>query len=161
MHKSGDLGEILRAARIIRSETVTSQFRCGSNNLLNNQVSQVAAVEQLLGMESSEQPIYNISNKNLKIAADALMYLAVCPGEYNAWAKFYKDLFERESPNQILLTLNRIMKKTDMKKRTLSIVAQNSFRKVTEALKQNIPGEKTNLNFQDTNSFNLKGKRKK
>ena len=161
VEKSANMGEIWNAVRNIRSETVTSQFICQSNHLLNEQVSQVKAVEQLLGIESSEQPIYNISNKILKSSADPFMYLAVCPGEYNAWAKFYKDLFGRESPHQILLSLNRIMKKTNIKKGTLRNVARNSFREVTKALKQNIPREKTNLNFQDTNSFDLKGKRKK
>ena len=161
VHKSGDIGEIWRAVRIVRSETLTSKFRCSYNHLLNNQVSQVAAVEQLLGIESSDQPINNISNRTLKSSADAFIYLAVCPGKYNAWARFYKDIFETESPNNILLALNRIMKKTNIEMGILGTVARNSFRVVTEALKQNIPGEILNVNFQDTNEFDLKGKSKK
>ena len=76
------------------------------------------------------------------------------------WFKFYKDLFEREPPNNILLALNRIMKKNVLKG-TLRTIAKNSFRIVTKSLKQSIPGEKIDLNFEDTNitkSFDLKGR---
>ena len=167
MQKSGNLGKIWSAVRSVRSETLTtshsSKFMCASNHMLDNQVSQVDAVEHLLGMESSDQPIHNISNKNLKYAADMLIYLAVCPGKYNAWIKFYNDLFERDSPNRILLALNRIRKKTNILNGTFKTVAQNSFQTVTKALEKNIPGGKRNLKFEDTNimkSFDFKGREK-
>ena len=112
VERSGNMGSIWSAVRSIRFKTLTSQFRCGENHLLNNQVSQVKAVEQYLKIESSDLKFENMTNGKLKIAAQTFIYLALCPGKYNAWTEFYKNIFKAQSPSQILLTLNRIIKET-------------------------------------------------
>ena len=136
-------GDIWSAVKIIRSETLTSQFTCGSNHLLNNQLSRVAATEQLLGIESSELKFQNMSERNLKIAAQVFIYLNACPREYNSWIEFYNVLFETQSPSQILLTLNRIMQETKISKRNFQI-ASNLLVKVMRKL--NFP-EKIGMGF--------------
>ena len=69
-------------------------------------------VEQKLQIESSEQIIETLTNDELKTAAELFVYLNMCPGTIKPWIKFYKDLFQTQSPDQIILTLNRLMKGT-------------------------------------------------
>ena len=112
MHKT-DTGTIWNVTKRVRWEILTKQFRCGSNEMLNVQVAEVIAFEKYLGMKTSEIKLPNMSNVELKKAADPFTYLTFCPGKLNQWLLFYKDLLETRSPSQILLTLNRIMKKAD------------------------------------------------
>ena len=97
----------------------TSLFlRCdGSNNLLtgDNMWSQVKAMEQKLQIESSELKNETLTNEELKTAAEMFLYLTMCPNDIKPWLRFYKNLFQTQTPNQIILTLNRIMKGTKTK----------------------------------------------
>ena len=71
---------------------------------------QVKAVEQILNMVSSELILENITSEDLKNGAEMFIYLNYCPGNLKSWFVFYKDLFQNQSPAQIMLTLNRMMK---------------------------------------------------
>ena len=58
----------------------------------------------------------------LKSAAEMFIYLNICPGTFGldssnymeqwfkSWFTFYQDLFRTQTPSQIILTLNRLMK---------------------------------------------------
>ena len=48
----------------------------------NAQMSQVKAVEQKLQIKSSEQKFDNLTDENLKMAAEMCIYLITCPGLY-------------------------------------------------------------------------------
>ena len=48
----------------------------------------------------------NITAEDLKAAAEKFIYLDFCP--LKSWYVFYKNLFSAESPNDIILTLNRM-----------------------------------------------------
>ena len=77
----------------------------------------MAAVEEELRVKSSDEIIEDITTDKLKNAADIFFDLNTSPSinpNYETWAKtwatFIQDLFENNSPNEIILTLNRLMK---------------------------------------------------
>ena len=111
--------------KIIKSETFLD-LSCDESNkdreiggylpLLskNYTLTQVLAVEENLGIESSEQMMETLTKKELQTAAKMFLYLNTCPDlSFKFWFSFYKDLFLTQSFDQIILTLNRMMKSTD------------------------------------------------
>ena len=105
--------------------------------------SQVSVFENQLGINSSELRFENMTGKDLQTAAEMFLYLNMCPGEYNkeipvgplqkwfiTWFTFYEDLLKKQSPDIILLTLNRIMKKTND-----NAFEGMFFKRITNALK--------------------------
>ena len=71
----------------------------------------VKAVEQNLNIESSEQINDNLTNEELKTAGEMFLFLSTCPDSwFKSWSSFYTDLFLTESTDQIILTLNRLIK---------------------------------------------------
>ena len=73
-------------------------------------MSQVKAVENLLNIESSNQITDILSKETLQTASEMFLYLIMCPYTMKPWLAFYKDLFQAQSPDQIMLALNRVMK---------------------------------------------------
>ena len=69
---------------------------------------QIEAFEKQLDMNPSEITFENMTTEILENAGNMFVYLNYCPGNLKSWLVFYKDLFQNESPAQILLTLNRI-----------------------------------------------------
>ena len=57
-----------------------------------------------------------MSADHLETAAKMFIYLNTCPGKLKSWFLFYKYLFETESLDKILLTLNRMMKSSRIEK---------------------------------------------
>ena len=72
-------------------------------------LSQVKAVEKKLHIKSSEKIDETLTNEELQTAGEMFIYLTMCPYT-KPWIVFYKDLFLAQSPDQIILTLNRVMK---------------------------------------------------
>ena len=81
------------------------------NTMLNEHLSQVKAVEQMLKIESSDQIDGTFTNEELQSATELFLYLIMCPDTIKPWIVFYKDLFQTQTQNQIILSLNRVMKK--------------------------------------------------
>ena len=84
---------------------------------------QVTEVQNELKFVSTDIIFENISETSLKAAAQLFIYLhpsfSNCPFiEFNKWfgiwSPFYIDLFKRQSPSKILLTLNRVIKTTSV-----------------------------------------------
>ena len=73
-------------------------------------LSQVKDLEQKLKVQSSEQINETLLRNELQTAGEMFMYLTMCPTIMKAWITFYKDLFQTQSPGQIILTLNRLTK---------------------------------------------------
>ena len=73
-------------------------------------LSLVLEVEQELGFKSSELRFKNITEANLKTAAEIFIFLSICPGEYKKFMELYQNIFQTNSPEKIILTLNRMMK---------------------------------------------------
>ena len=51
-----------------------------------------------------------MTEANLKTAAKIFIFLSICPGEYKKLMEFYQNIFQTNSPEKIILTLNRMMK---------------------------------------------------
>ena len=102
----------------------------------------VTKVERVLKTESSEERYENMTSNDLKIAAEMFIYLHVCPyyrGQINekwfkSWSSFYDDLFLTESPNQIILTINRMMNVKTSLNENDKLRAQKLFKRVTRSM---------------------------
>ena len=105
--------------------TCNSQFK----------LSQVQEVEQKFQIEASDKKIETLTNEELKMAAEIFMYLTICPDSVKPWLAFYKDLFQSQSPSQIILTLNRLLKgsKTPENEHH-KILAESLFQKIVNII---------------------------
>ena len=91
---------------------------CGKNEAFtedilysdSDQLSQVAKVEQQLNVEAFLERFENMTDEDLKNAAEMFIYLNTCVDTLKPWFIFYKELLQNSSPEEIILTLNRIMK---------------------------------------------------
>ena len=74
----------------------------------------------------------NLPEDKLKSLSEMFLYLNSCPGHLKAWVTFYNDLFYNKPPNEIVLTLNRILK-SDKKtgKKDSKLIAKKLLKKVT------------------------------
>ena len=92
--------------------------------------SQVEEIQNELNINSSTVISKNITKIQLKTAAEMFLYLNGCDGNLNPWFKLFTDLLLKESPDQIVLTFNRIInspKSSDMK-----YIATKVFKRITE-----------------------------
>ena len=154
---------------------------CGKDSLYSppkgfsrkdNTLSQVLAVEEKLGIESSEQNFENMTRDDLEIAAQMYIYLVMCPATddssiqqwFNSWLTFYKSFFATESPDQIILTLNRMTKVKPLSDKDGKVRAEKLFRKATSLLNLNygdfqrlLPRGTSNvsLNMRENDSIHL------
>ena len=79
--------------------------------------------------------ISNITHKELNTAALEFLYLFSCSEMSRAWTLFYQDLFERKAPDQILLTLNRILKgRRTLIKNDMENIAENIFQEFKSSI---------------------------
>ena len=103
-------------------------------------MSKVPEIERQLKMKSSDIIYKNISTENLKTAAEMYIYLITCPGNdelqdwFKLWSTFYIDLFQNKSANQIILTLNRVMKQNTEENKKSSV--GKIFKKLGKLLKE-------------------------
>ena len=110
--KHSSVKNIQSVVKAIKSQA-TLDLDCDSDDQFIDKVklSQVEAVEQLLQIESSEQINETLTNEELQTAAEMFIYLNSCPTKWSkSWSSFYKDLFLSLPADQIILTLNRMMK---------------------------------------------------
>ena len=84
----------------------------------------------------------------LNFASDLFFNLMVCSDYLKPWFLFYTDLFQNQSPQKIVLTLNRILKgnKTYRNKK-LKDIAQKIFEEVSYSLSL------TNAEIDKNNNF--------
>ena len=128
--------KIMDAVNKVKRET-SLDIDCASDGLYygGDVVKMVDAVEQKLDIKSPSQRFDNITEKNLKQAADIFMHLDTCPGELKSWFLFYKYLFQEPFADQIILTLNRMMKVSKRPQHQyFKSVAKTLFKKTTQLL---------------------------
>ena len=124
------------AVNRVKRET-SLDIDCASDGLYygSDVAKMVDAVEQKLDIKSPSQRFDNITDKNLKQAADIFMHLDTCPGELKSWFLFYKYLFQNPYPDQIILALNRMMKVSKRPQHQyFKSVAKTLFKKATQLL---------------------------
>ena len=74
--------------------------------------SNVEIIEQHFQLESSSDEIFeNMTDAKLKSGVEMFFYLNSCTDLTRSWLLYYSDLFQNQSPNQIILALNRLLKK--------------------------------------------------
>ena len=114
--------------------------------------SQIRAVEKRLGIEKSYVVDKNMEADELQDYAKMFIFLNICPGPpdsdttafrlfnmpwkkfFHPWYTFYNELFKTQSPNKIILTLNRFMKTDTVEKEDFTR-NQKLFKKTASILK--------------------------
>ena len=105
-----NIQSVVKAVKSGASLDLSCDMSCVTMLSDDSMLSQVKAVEQMLQLESSDHINDTLTNKELKTAAEMFFYLIMCPNTIKPWILFYKDLFQTQSPYQIILSLNRVMK---------------------------------------------------
>ena len=145
--------------RNVKAKT-SLNIKCENDCLYSDsiKISQVAAVENTLNVQSSNVRFQNLERRDLQTAAEMLLYLNACPATgplkhwLTSWSTFYKDLFKNQSPEKIILTLNRMMKsQSDIPEiKNFRAKAQKLFKKTVailnlrfDAIQRILPGGHT------------------
>ena len=81
---------------------------------------QVDELQRALKINATDEFNENVTKENLNAAAEMFLYINSCSKPLKPWFIFYQDLFQNHSPDQIILTLNRIIK-TNRDKKLVSI----------------------------------------
>ena len=101
--------------------------------------SELLDIEELtkkLNVKAKTGTLKRISRKTLETAAQMYIYVRLCQHSIKPWALFYMDLLQNKSPDEIMLTLNRILKtdfKNDQNKALLEI-ASDLLKQITSLL---------------------------
>ena len=114
--------------RIVRNIKAKLSFEksCTNDGIYNcrefdNEIKpQVDELQKVLKINATDEINENVTKENLNVAAEMFLYINSCSKPLKPWFIFYQELFQNHSPDQIILTLNRIMK-TNRDKKLLSI----------------------------------------
>ena len=137
--------KIWKAVKQIKMKAIVDNYNnyfChdgGLYKLASEKLSKVKEVEALLEIESSEQRFENVTLVELKIAAEMFIFLNVCPkyawnSWFKSWFKFYDGLFKSQTPDRILLTLNRMMKSKTSQNTDGKARAEKLFKRISNLL---------------------------
>ena len=110
----------------------------------------VESVQKYLGIESSDDVSKQMTNETLKIAARMFWYLNSCTKESKPWVQFYSNIFQKSPPDQIVLNLNRILKKDNKK---MGEIAMTLFQNLTSVLNLNYPEIQSFINGKENSSL--------
>ena len=148
---------IWRAVKNTKS-AISSDEKCIYNNyeavvMTDN----VESVQQYLHVKSSDDVSDQMTNETLEIAAKMFWYLNSCTKESKPWVQFYTNLFQNSPPDQIVLSLNRILKKDNKK---FDAIAMTLFHNLTSLLNLRYPEIQSFVNGKKNSSLNT-GKRVK
>ena len=102
-------------------------------------LSQVEAVELELKIESSEQINETLTMEELQTAGEMFLYLNTCPIQYNDtwtlnWSIFYTYLFLTQAADQIILTLNRMMKTKIPQDKDATVRAEKLMKRISSLM---------------------------
>ena len=87
----------------------------------NSEYGMLHDLERDLNINSSYERFENLTTSDFENAAEMFVYIFMCPPSevedwFKSWVNFNTVLFLKKSPAQIILTLNRLMKRS-MKQR--------------------------------------------
>ena len=107
----------------------------GPEGLYDEALYNVIKLEEKFQMRSSSEDLRNISDQHLNDGVKGFLYLNLCSTLLRPWFEFYVDLFEKKSPDQIVLILNRILKgKKTAQNENLKTIAGKLFKRITSLL---------------------------
>lgn len=145
-HNSGiKLWNIIKKIKIPFSTTSCNQGMISDKDI----ESQVGILGQLYNC--SEKSFVSMRDENLKTASEMFIYLVSCCELSRPWFLFYEDLFKNQPPNQIILTINRLLKKSKLSN-------EKSLENITSQLWQKIV-KKISLKFEQIQGL-IKGSNK-
>ena len=145
-----DIGSIWIAIKRTKSDITADQL-CISNSYHAAVITDnVESVQQYLHVKSSDDVSEQMTNETLKIAAKMFWYLNSCTKESKPWVQFYTNLFQNSPPDQIVLSLNRILKKGNKK---FGAIAMTLFQNLTSVLNLNYPEIQSFINGKKNSSL--------
>ena len=158
-NNSVSVENIQNVVKTVKFETLDQT--CDYTYMLPYMLFQVKAVEQKLQIESSEQIDESLTIGELKTAAEMFLYLNTCPDSswFKSWYSFYKDLFLTQSADQIILTLNRMMKTETAQDKDGKRIARKLFQRAASLLSlqfEKIGSLLRGKYFEDISSTNFK-----
>ena len=110
---SFSVANFLSAVKTVKIET-SLDLSCNPShiNMLADEaiLSEVMSLEQKLKIQSSEQINETLTKKEFQTVGEMFLYLIKCPTPIKPWIAFYKDLFQTQSSDKIILALNRVIK---------------------------------------------------
>ena len=124
-------------------------------------------------IRSTDSKFPNMTDENLRIAAEMFIYLNKCPDPkdpLNDWIQFYDDLFGRKSPYQLILTLNRMIKRNMHANKKDIVVVEKLFKRASILFPLNYENIQSSLgihgkfknssaiSYQQDNNMNLERK---
>ena len=124
-------------------------------------LSLVKAIEMELDINSTEAIFENVTKHNLKTIGESFIYLYSCSNPLKNWLNFYEDLFQNQSPDIILLSLNRILKgKKSIQNSHFKTLARKLLNEFTSllSLKYQEIGHLHRMQTSSLSSNDLKGK---
>ena len=124
-------------------------------------MTQVEKVKQQLQLINSSEVVFiNMTTKHLKAAAELFIYLNACPANsekawFRTWFSFFTDLFQSQSADQIIQTLNRIIKMMSLTNKDVKIM-EKLLERATKLLSLKYP--KIQSMLQEKEEFTSRGK---
>ena len=143
-----EVDKIWKVVKKIKSGTPLN-IKCDYDGLYEEEEdrqSQVEALERYFRMNPSKVVLGNITDEVLKLSAEMYIYLNICPGTLGSWFLFYQDLFQTQTLNKIILTLNRLTKVATEKEYFKSL-AQNLFKKAATIIHNNMTFQTDRVNW--------------
>ena len=93
----------------------------------------VLMIENQLKIISNSMIFENMTKKTLETAAKMYFYLNSCSDEIKSWLIFYNDLFKNHQADQIVLSLNRILRSGyTSRNNKFKSIAEKLFNKTTD-----------------------------
>ena len=105
-------------------------------------MSQLDALEKRLEIKSTDQQMENMTNKDLENASKMFIYMNSCPTPrsnqgllwFKNWFSFYKNLFQSLPADQIILTLNRMLKASTLENMDGQVRAEKLLKRARSLL---------------------------
>ena len=117
--------------------------------------------EKQMKVTSSQLNLEGFTTEDWKTAGHLFILLSICPSALHNWFVFYQDLFQTQSPDMILLTLNRMRKGTKTPQNEFfKNMAQEVFEKTTASLEKllNKGGSNVSLIVEPEDRLKIEGK---
>ena len=85
------------------------------------------------------------------------LYLVKCSENLNPWFKFYDNIFQNQSSDQMVLTINKVLKRTKGEHEDLYDIAATIFRHVEALFTQKLHTEGMENLFKQNDNNTLNG----
>ena len=109
------------------SKSCTSNTGFINIDAINLVVSSFKEILQINDCEGCEYINDNLSNSNLTTPSEMFLYLVKCSENLNPWFRFYENIFQNQSSDHMVLTINKVLKRTKGNHEDLYDIAAKIF----------------------------------